>query len=592
MDNGLARTPPMGFNSWTAFGTGVSEADLRATADFFVSSGLREAGYLYVNSDDGWSLGQRDNATGELVADPSKFPSGIKALADYIHSKSLLFGIYSASSSVVCSGRPGSLYHERVDAQLFASYGVDYIKLDLCGEYGFGDQARYAAFADAVNATGRAMVLSTEPYDLVPDPRAAEFSNVWRCCNDIDASWDTIVDRIDRNDMLAPLVGPGAWADPDMLQIGNGQLTAAEQRAHFALWAITKSPLLLATDITRLSAAQIALVTTRGLIQVNQDALGVPARKVAINGGRAPLRHVGLAPCEAAANTAPRANLLGGSALQWDARPLAPVNGTPAFALFNRGAGRCLALAAYAGVAQRPVLQPCDAADATQAWALPNGVGQLGALLALGAGAGTGAAPALAPANSTLYAGIHGSDTTPVADAAYGITSIGLVPWSPEPPCFTRDCASYSPTQTWHWSPRSGLIALATMSANHYRCFEGPCEVTTATVPTPAAMCLAHVLSVAYAGTDPSDSSQSEADVWAGPLSPGRGWALALHNRAAATANVSASWAVLGVDDSTALCVEDLWTGQTGAAPVTGGVTRELEAHDVAPLRVFPPPCA
>jgi len=589
LDNGEARTPPMGFNSWTAFGPGVTEADLRATADFFVSSGLAAAGYAYVNSDDGFSLYARDNATGRIVADPAKFPSGIAALAAYIHGKGLKFGIYSASSSVVCSGRPGSLYNEALDADTFVNqWGVDYIKLDLCGEYAFGNQARLAAFGDALNSTGRAVVLSTEPYDIVPDPSAADFSNVWRCCSDIDARWETIVDRIDRNDVLAPLVGPGHWSDADMLQIGNGALTFAEQRAHFALWAVTKNPLLLATDVTRLSAAQIALVTNAGLIAINQDALGVPARKVSVNGA-APLRHVGLAPCENAANAGPRANLPGGAALLWDLRPLAPVNGTPAFAVYNRLAERCLALAPYAGAAARPVLQPCSAADATQAWALPGGLGRLGALLALGAAAaaGGGAAQALSPANSTIYGSVHGSDPLAVQDAAYGLTNLGLVNFAPPAPCDSRDCSDYSPTQTWHYSPRSGLIALAVLSANHYHCFDPPCELTTAVVPTSAALCLAHVWSVAYEGTDPSGTSL--ADVWAGPLAGGE-WSLTLHNRASSAANVTASWALLGVDPARELCVRDELSGAT-EGPVAGGVSRALDAHDVAPLRVWAPPC-
>lgn len=588
LDNGMARTPPLGFNSWTAFGSGVTEADLRATADFFVSSGLAAAGYAYVNSDDGFSLFARDNVTGRIVADPVKFPSGIAALSAYIHGKGLKFGIYSASSSVVCSGRPGSLYSEALDAETFVlEWAVDYIKLDLCGEYAFGNQARLAAFVDALNATGRAVVLSTEPYDIVPDPSAAAFSNVWRCCSDIYASWDVIVDRLDRNDVLAPLVGPGHWSDPDMLQVGNGALTAAEQRAHFALWAMTKSPLLLATDITRLSAAQLTLVTNAGLIAVNQDALGVPARKLTINGGAPPLRHVGLAPCEAAANAAPTANLLGGDALRWELHALAPVNGTPAFALFNRAAARCLAVAAYAG-RERPVLLPCSAADATQAWALPVGVGRLGALLSLGAGGAAGPASALAPLNSTLYASAHGSDVTSVSDAAYGLTNLGLVPWSPEPPCHERECQGYDPHQTWHFSARTGLVALALYSANHYHCYDSACEFTTSVVPAPAALCLAHVLSVAYEGTDPLTWSTSQADVWGGPLAGGE-FSLALHNRAAVAANVSTTWTVLGLDAATALCVQDLFAGGAVAGPVAGGVTRELDAHDVAALRVWPP---
>lgn len=560
----------------------MSEADLRATADFFVSSGLKAAGYLYVNSDDGWSLQQRD-AAGRLVADPVKFPSGLKNLSAYIHSKGLKFGIYSASSSVVCSGRPGSLFSESIDAQYFVDANIDFVKYDLCGEYSYGNQARYMAFADALNATGVPVVLSTEPYDIIPNPSAATFSNMWRCCEDIDAIYNTIVDRIDRNDVLAPLVGPGAWSDADMLQIGNGPLTVAEQRAHFALWAITKNPLFLATDITRLNPTQIALVTNAALIAVNQDALGVPARKLAV-GGRATLRHVGLVPCEATANTAPRANVLGGSALLWDARPLPAVNGTPAFQLYNRGADRCLALASYNGVANRPVLQPCDAVgDFTQAWALPGGAGHLGALLALGAG-GT----ALAPSNSTLYAALNGYDSTPVPDAAYGLTNLGLVPFSPPAPCDSRGCEDYEPTQTWYWSARTGTIALALFTANHYHCFDGPCEQGTRKLPTYAAHCLAHVLSVAYEGTDPSQFSTSAADVWGGPLAGGD-FVLGLHNRAASAANVSVAFDTFGIPAGP-LCATDLWTGASEV--LATGVSAVLDAHDVAPFRLSAVPCA
>jgi alpha-galactosidase len=588
LDNGLGRTPPIGFNSWTAFGTGVNEAALRATADFFVSSGLKAAGYLYINSDDGYITYNRDNVTHQLVADPIKFPSGIAALSSYIHSKGLLFGLYTASSSVVCSGRPGSLYFEDIDAQTFASWEVDYIKIDLCGEYGFGNQARYTAFADAMNRTGRPMFISTEPYDITPNPSAATFSNMWRCCVDIDARYDSIIDRIDRNDVLAPLVGPGAWSDADMLQIGNGGLTSAEQRTHFVLWAITKNPLFLATDITKLSAEQLTLITNAGLIAINQDPLGIPARKLLIN-GVPPLRHVGLAPCDSAANTAPRLNGVTGASLVWNVIPMAPVNGTPAFSISNLATGRCLALAPYASVSLRPVLQPCTVADATQAWTLPSGIGHLGALVSLSAVGADGGALALAPASSTLYAALHGDDTTYVSDAAYGITNLTLVPWQPEPPCSSRNCKDYAPSQTWLWSSRSGLLALAVMSANHYRCFDGPCETGTTVVPTTVALCLSHVLSVAYAGTDPSGTSV--ADVWGGALA-GNAYVLGIHNRADVPANVSAPWSALtGIPANTSFCVHDLFAG-TAYGPVSGGVTLALTAHDTAALRLTSPPCA
>ena len=383
--------------------------------------------------------------------------------------------------------------------------------------------------------------------------------------------------------MLAPLVGPGAFSDADMLQIhGNGVLTVAEQRMHFALWAITKNPLFLATDITRLSAAQLALVTNVGLIAINQDPLGVPARKLVI-GGRAPLRHVGLVPCEAAANTAPRANVLSGSALLWDARPISAVNGTPAFQLHNRGVDRCLAIASYAGVSARPVLQPCDEADLTQAWALPAGAGHLGALLALGANGS-----ALSPANSTIYAALNGYDSTPVPDAAYGLTSLGLVPHLPPAPCDSRGCEDYAPEQTWYWSERTGTIALALMTANHYHCFSGPCEQGTRKLPTYAAHCLAHVLSVAYEGTDPTQFSTSLADIWGGPLANGD-FVVGLHNRASTAANVSVAFGAFGVPPGP-LCVTDLWTNSSEV--LSTSLSRMLDAHDVAPFRLSAAPCA
>jgi len=306
----------------------------------------------------------------------------------------------------------------------------------------------------------------------------------------------------------------------------------------------------------------------------------VPARKLSV-GGAAPLRHVGLVPCEAAANAAPRANLLSGAALLWDARALPPANGTPpSFQLYNRGADRCLALAPYAGAAERPVLAPCSAADATQAWALPAGAGRLGALLALGGGG-----RALAPAASTLYAAAHGPDA-PVADAAYGLTEIGLEDYAPPGVCTSRGCTNYTPAQTWHWSRRSGLVALATLSANHYHCYDGPCEMTTATLPAPAALCLAHVLSVAYAGTDTTGASPF--DLWGGPLAGGD-FVLALHNRRAAAANVTAELGALGVPAGP-LCATDLFTGAREAA--AAAVTRELGAHDVAVFRLGAGACA
>ncbi len=178
----------------------MSSRDLRATADFFVSSGLAKLGYTYVSTDDGWMAGR--DAEGRLVPNDVNFPEGIPALVAYINSKGLKVGLYSAASSVVCSGRVGSLYHEAIDAQTYAAWGVSYAKHDNCGEYGLGD-ARFVAFADAVNATGAQIVISTEPFSLQPNPAHREFAHMWRTTNDINANFGTILDRAGKEVTLA-----------------------------------------------------------------------------------------------------------------------------------------------------------------------------------------------------------------------------------------------------------------------------------------------------------------------------------------------------------------------------------------------------
>ena len=312
IENGLALTPPMGWNSWNCYGAEISAAALKSTADFFVASGLAALGYMYVSTDDGWMANARDAHTGRIIADRVKFPDGFAAVADYVHSKGLKMGIYSAGSSVVCTGRTGSLYNERDDAETFAAWGIDYAKYDNCGEYGLG-LARFINFADAVNATGRPMVISSEPFSLHPTPAHREFAHLWRTTNDINAQFATILDRADTNDKWAPLAGPGSWNDPDMLEIGNG-LTDGESRVHFGLWSAMKSPLILGTNLSRLSPSQLAIIANTDVIAVNQDPLGVQARKLVVNGAPTP-RFVGLAPCDAGAE--PGYNGVSSASLKW-----------------------------------------------------------------------------------------------------------------------------------------------------------------------------------------------------------------------------------------------------------------------------------
>jgi alpha-galactosidase len=288
LDNGLAKTPPMGFNDWNAFGCNVSEQLIKQTADFFVSSGMKDAGYKYVNIDDCWMTHQRD-ANGRLVPDPVKFPDGIKGTADYVHSKGLKLGIYEDAGTATCAGYPGSLGHEQTDAQTFADWGVDYLKYDNCNNNGSTTKQqyidRYTAMRDALAATGRPIVYSICEWG-VNDPAswAGDVGNLWRTTGDISDNWNSLKSIVNQNAPLAPAAHPGAWNDPDMLEIGNGGMTDTEYRSHFSLWAEMASPLLVGTDLRKATPATMAIYLNKDVIAVDQDSLGAQGRVVQTDG--------------------------------------------------------------------------------------------------------------------------------------------------------------------------------------------------------------------------------------------------------------------------------------------------------------------
>lgn len=271
--NGLARTPPMGWNSWNHFSCNINEQTTRETADAMVVTGMRNAGYRYVVIDDCWQVAR--DANGALVADPARFPHGIKALADYVHSKGLLFGIYTDAGTNTCQGRPGTLGHEDQDARTFAAWGVDYVKEDWCHAQNLDAPTQYAKFRDALMRTGRPIVLSicewgsNQPWEWAPS-----VGNLWRTTDDIEDTWSSMLDNLDQSAEHATAAGPGAWNDPDMLEVGNGGMTDAEYRAHFSLWAIMAAPLIAGNDLRNMSAATIATLTNPEVIAVDQDSLG------------------------------------------------------------------------------------------------------------------------------------------------------------------------------------------------------------------------------------------------------------------------------------------------------------------------------
>ncbi|MGD0860284.1 MAG: glycoside hydrolase family 27 protein [Terracidiphilus sp.] len=283
----VAQTPPMGWNSWNYFAAKVDDKGVRAAADQLVSTGMKDAGYIYVNIDDTWE-GERD-ASGVLHPN-AKFPD-MKALADYVHSKGLKIGIYSSPGPKTCGGYEGSLGHEEQDAQMYAAWGIDYLKYDLCSFIGavlekqapndHAGQMRlmiaaYDKMSKALKATGRPIVLSLCQYgwDAVWEWAPSIGGNLWRTTGDITPEWDRIYSIVSQQAGLESYAGPGHWNDPDMLEVGNGRLNLAENRTHFTLWAMLAAPLLAGNDLTAMTPGIKAILMNRDVIAIDQDPLG------------------------------------------------------------------------------------------------------------------------------------------------------------------------------------------------------------------------------------------------------------------------------------------------------------------------------
>ncbi|XP_068640210.1 alpha-galactosidase-like [Aristolochia californica] len=287
LSNGLGASPQMGWNSWNRFHCNIDEKLIRETADAMVSTGLAAVGYQYINLDDCWGELNRDSQ-GNLVPKASTFPSGIKALADYMHSKGLKFGIYSDAGTQTCSKTmPGSLGYEEQDARTFASWveGVDYLKYDNCHNTGTSPRERYKKMSKALRNSGRATFFSICEWGQ-DDPAtwASGVGNSWRTTGDISDSWESMTSLADTNDHWASYAGPGGWNDPDMLEVGNGGMTTEEYRSHFSIWALAKAPLLTGCDIRSMDDVTYKLLSNKEVIAVNQDGLGVQGKKIKKDG--------------------------------------------------------------------------------------------------------------------------------------------------------------------------------------------------------------------------------------------------------------------------------------------------------------------
>lgn len=283
----LAKTPPMGWNSWNAFGMDINSQIVKSVADSMVTKGLKDAGYEYIVIDDGWQMGRDKN--GRIITDSTSFPEGIKYLADYVHSRGLKFGIYTCCGTKTCGGRPGSYGYEAIDAKTYAEWGVDYIKEDWCNTEGLNTRTQYKIMSDAIRATGRPMILSLCEWGTSkPWEWAKGIGAMWRTTSDIQDCYDCVKDWggmgwihiLEKSVDLAPYAGPGHWNDPDMLEVGNKALNPIECRAHFAMWCMMAAPLIAGNNISTMHETIREILTAPEIIAIDQDSLGIQGTRI------------------------------------------------------------------------------------------------------------------------------------------------------------------------------------------------------------------------------------------------------------------------------------------------------------------------
>ncbi|GAC1431234.1 MAG: hypothetical protein NVSMB7_07390 [Chitinophagaceae bacterium] len=281
----LAPTPPMGWNSWNTFQANINEQLVKETADIMVSSGMKAAGYTYLVLDDGWMAMERDSK-GDLVPDPKKFPNGMKAVADYVHSKGLKFGLYNCAGTKTCAGYPGTRGYEYQDARFYASVTIDYLKFDWCSSEGLTAKEAYGTMSKALKKAGRPIIFSLcEWGGHQPWEWASGIGQLWRTTGDITNIFDGIkgygnwhangvMTIVDVEAGLQKYAGPDHWNDPDMLEVGNG-MTVTEDRTHFSIWCMLAAPLIAGNDIRKMSKETNNILTSKNAIAIDQDAAGV-----------------------------------------------------------------------------------------------------------------------------------------------------------------------------------------------------------------------------------------------------------------------------------------------------------------------------
>ncbi|TNV78235.1 hypothetical protein FGO68_gene567 [Halteria grandinella] len=277
LNNNLGLTPPMGWNTWNRYGCDINETVVMTNAEMLGILGLDKLGYRYVNVDDCWNLATRDSMSNRTIVDPERFPSGMKALSDFVHDRGLKFGIYSSAGTLTCEGRAGSLGYEDLDAQDYVSWGVDYLKYDNCFNEGIPSFERYQTMKKALEkaAHNHTIFYSICNWGLEEVWQwGNETGNSWRTAGDIFNSWESVKYNFEVNQLHPDVAGPGGWNDPDMLEVGNGGLSHTEERTHFALWAVVKAPLILGCNLNTISNRSLSIISNKELIKLNQDSKG------------------------------------------------------------------------------------------------------------------------------------------------------------------------------------------------------------------------------------------------------------------------------------------------------------------------------
>ncbi|OHB55394.1 MAG: alpha-galactosidase [Planctomycetes bacterium RBG_13_44_8b] len=290
---GLALTPPMGWNTWNTFGGNINEDLIKGTATAMINNGMLEAGYKYIVLDDAWMTKKRD-AQGNLIPDPNKFPSGMKALGDFLHNMGFKFGIYNCAGNKTCAGYPGGRGHEYQDARLYASWGVDYLKYDWCETGTANAPETYKTMRDALYTAGRPIVFSLcEWGNNKPWEWAKDVGHLWRTTGDIADCWDCKRQWsmgfkliLDKQVGLEKYAGPDHWNDPDMMEVGNKGLTLTESRAHFSLWCILAAPLMAGNDVRIMTDEIRNILTDKEVIALDQDPLGKQGYRFAKEGDK------------------------------------------------------------------------------------------------------------------------------------------------------------------------------------------------------------------------------------------------------------------------------------------------------------------